>query len=147
MTKASTIIALAALTVSGCVVYSDGDPNGDVVVVDSSPNFSPYITWADAGCFYDAAYRDDIWYFEAAVDDGNGPLDVVAVYADVYDSYTGQWVETFELFPTSDPYMWYSDWLGASTYLSCYYRGYEVDIVAYDVFDAFDATTIIPYTY
>lgn len=146
MHKASALIALAALATSGCVVYSDDGPS-DVIVVEPGGNVAPYILSADAGCYYDGAYRDDIWYFEADVDDGNGPLDVAAVYADVYDSYTGAWVETFELYPTNDPYIWFSDWLGGTTYLDCFYRGYEVDIVAYDSFDAFDAITIIPYTY
>jgi len=145
MHKASVLFGLAALATSGCVVYSDDAPGN--VVVGPEPNFAPYVLGADAGCYYDAAYYDDIWYFEASVDDGNGPLDVTAVYADVYDSYTGQWVETFELYPTADPYIWFSDWLGSSTYLNCFYRGYEVDIVAYDAYDAFDALTIIPYTY
>ncbi|MFT4979649.1 MAG: hypothetical protein ACI8S6_005561 [Myxococcota bacterium] len=146
MYKASAIIALAAFTTSGCVVYSDVDEPGPVVN-QPTPNFSPYINSADAGCYYDAGYRDDIWYFEADVDDGNGPLDVVAVYADVYDGYTGQWVETFELYPTNNAHIWFSDWLGSSTWLDCYYRGYEVDIIAYDAYDAFDVLTVLPYTY
>lgn len=150
MNKTPAILVLASLALSatqGCVVYTSDEDPGQVVVVDPGPNLSPHINWADAGCFYDPGYRDDIWYFDADVGDGNGPLDVIAVYADVYDVYTGYWVESFELYPTADPHIWFSDWLGSTTYLDCYYRGYEVDIVAYDTYDDFDVLTVIPYTY
>ncbi len=143
MHKTLTLIGLVGLTATGCVVYPSGGGGGGT----PTPNYSPYITWADAGCYYDGGYRDDIWYFEADVDDGNGPLDVAAVFADVYDGRSGQWIETFELFPTADPYTWFSDWLGSSTWLDCYYGGYEVDIVAYDVYDAYDVLTLQPATY
>jgi len=146
MHKALALIGLAALTTSGCVVYpSSGGGGGNTY--EPAPNATPYINWADAGCYYDGYFNDDIWYFQADVDDANGVFDVTAVYADVYDIRTGQWVETFELFPTSDPYVWFSDWLGSSTYLDCYYGGYEVDIVAYDVYDAYDVLSLAPATY
>ncbi|MFT5685356.1 MAG: hypothetical protein ACI8RZ_006307 [Myxococcota bacterium] len=145
MHKALAIIGLAAMTTSGCVVYSDGGGGGGYV--EPVPNATPYINWANAGCYYDGSFNDDIWYFEADVDDANGVNDVTAVYADVYDVRTGQWVETFELFPTNDPYIWFSDWLGQSTYLDCNYGGYEVEIVAYDIFDAYDVLSLAPATY
>lgn len=148
MHKALALIGLAALTTSGCVVYSGSGGGGGGPVYEPVPNAAPYINWADAGCYYDGYFNDDIWYFQADADDIDGVFDVVAVYADVYDMRAGgQWVETFELLPTDDPYVWYSDWLGRTTYLDCYYGGYEVDIVAYDTFDAFDVMTLIPATY
>ncbi|MEL6349674.1 MAG: hypothetical protein AAFV53_41605 [Myxococcota bacterium] len=146
MHKAAALLGVAALTLSGCVVYSDGGVGGGGG--GATPfNFSPFVSYADAGCYYDGAYQDNIWYFEADVDDGDGPLDITQVYADVYDGYTGQYIETFELYPTNDPYIWFSDWLEYSTYLDCYYRGYEVDIVAYDAYDAFDVVTVLPATF
>lgn len=147
MHKALGLIGLAALTTSGCVVYSDGGGGGGTY--EPAPNVAPYINWADAGCYYDGYYNDDIWYFQADATDGDGVLDVVAVYADVYDMRFGggEWVETFELMPTDDPYVWYSDWLGHTTYLDCYYGGYEVDIVAYDSFNDYDVLTLVPATY
>lgn len=145
MYKAPALLALAGLALSGCVVYSSGGAGG--AGGGSAFNYSPYINWADAGCYYDAAYQDDIWYFQAEVSDGDGPLDVVEVYADIYDSFTGQWIESFELYPTDDPYVWFSDWLQYSTYLDCMYRGYEVDLVAYDSFQAYDILTVLPATY
>ena len=138
MNRVATL-ALATLGLSGCLVYEDGGPPPGPV------NGAPYVAWADAGCYYDAGYRDDIWYFEADADDPDGALDVVAVYADVYDA-RGEWADSFELFPTQDPVYWFSDWLGSSTWLDCGYGGYSVDIVAYDSFDAYDVLTIVPKT-
>lgn len=139
-----TLIPLLALS-TGCVVYTDSGapPGGGTGPV----NYAPHINWADGGCYYDGYYGDDIWYFEADVNDPDGALDVTAVYADVYDSYTGEWVDSFELYPTAKATDWYSDWLGHTTYLDCYYGGYIVDITAYDSFDATDHISFVPVTY
>jgi len=146
ITKRSFIAAIG-VAASACTVYTD--PGGSTVTGPNLGivNYAPTITYADSGCFYDASVRDDIWYFEADVDDGDGPLDVVAVYADVYDGVTGAWVESFELLPTNNDYVWYSDFMASSTWLDCFYRGYEVDIVAYDAFEEFDVVTLYPATY
>jgi len=149
MTRPALAIVTSILAASGCMVYgtsggSGPDPVDTGYVV---PNAAPYITFAEAGCYWDDYNRDDIWYFDADVDDADSPLDVVAVYADVYDSYSGAWVDGFDLYPTDDPYYWFSDWLGRSTYLDCYYGGYQVDITATDSFQAYDIVTIAPYTY
>ena len=130
-------IALATLA-TGCIVVDDDRPGGVV-------NYAPEILDADAGCYWDSYYYDDIWYFEAAVDDLDGPRDVEAVWADVYDEWSGDLVESFELYPTNDPHIWFSDWLGSSTWLDCMYYDYTVDIVAYDSFDDSDWVTVIPY--
>ena len=140
-------IGLALLSASGCIIYSDeGDSRIDPVV-GVYVNSVPMVLWADAGCYYDRSFYDDIWYFEAEVDDFDGPYDVVSVWADVYDEWDGSWVESFELSPTSDPYIWFSDWLGSSTYLDCYYDNYTVDIVAYDSLNEYDYTTVWARTY
>ena len=143
MTRLALAILLASSMFGGCVVYTDDSPGPGPDLA----NYTPYVGWADAGCYWDGYYYDDIWYFEADVDDPNGPLDVVAVYADVYDGFDGRMIDTFELFPTDDVRYWTSDWLGSSTWLDPYYGGYEVDIVAYDSFDAYDVLTIVPLTY
>ena len=146
MFKKLLLVAVTLAAASGCVIYDDGPdyrPAPEPVVV----NYAPTVLWADAGCYYDNAYRDDIWFFEADVDDLDGPLDVVSVWADVYDEWDGSYVASFELFPTADPYIWYSDWLGRSTYLDCFYPNYSVDIVAYDSFDDFGYTTVWADTY
>ncbi|MFZ5481792.1 MAG: hypothetical protein ACOZNI_33835, partial [Myxococcota bacterium] len=58
--RALTAAVLAALP--GCYfVYEDPHP----APVDTAP----YVTYADAGCYWDGYYRDDVWYFEADVDD------------------------------------------------------------------------------
>jgi len=132
-------LALVALASTGCLVYEDPGPGPGPVHVNSAP----LVTWADAGCYWDGAYQDDIWFFEADADDPDGTLDVVAVYADVYDA-RGEWADSFELFPTQDPLYWFSDWLGSSTWLDCGYPGYQVDLVAYDTSDAYDVRTIAP---
>lgn len=137
---------LAAGLLGGCVVYADDDD--DVIVHDHPPaaNYAPVVTWADGGCYWDGYYHDHIWWFEADIDDPNSPYDVVAVYADVYDSYSGGWVDSFELYPTNDAYYWFSDWLGSSTWLDCSYGGYVVDIVAYDALEASGVGTFYPAT-
>lgn len=136
------LMALTLSLTSGCIVVADdNDPAPRPV------NVAPYVNWADAGCYYDSYYNDFIWWFETEVWDDNGAQDVVAVYADVYDA-RGTFVETFQLFPEGPtPQIWFSDWLQYSTYLDCYYSGYQIDIVAYDSFDAYDAVTIRPATF
>jgi len=141
----NVLMIIAGLGMTSCVVVSDGPSSTSSS--SSFSNYSPWVEWAEAGCYWDSFYYDDIWYFEADVSDPDGPLDVVAVYADVYDVYYGTFVDSFELFPTSNPYVWQSEWLGHTTYLDCFYSGYEVDIVAYDYYDAYDVLTVWPYTY
>lgn len=132
-----TRLAIAALVLStGCIVYEDGAP-GPV-------NRAPFVYDGEAGCYWDNYFADDVWYFEAEADDPDGVLDVVEVYADVWDERTGDWVDSFELFPTRDPYYWWSDWLGSTTWLVCGYDGYLVDLVAYDSFGAYDILTVVP---
>lgn len=140
-------VAFFAVMSTGCIVYdSDYDPDPYNPPVDY--NYAPEIIDAEAGVFWDNYYYDDIWYFEADVDDFDGPYDVVAVWADVYDEYYGaEYIESFELFPTNDPYIWYSDWLGSSTWLDPFYDGYTVDFVAYDAYDEMDVFTVWAYTY
>ncbi len=88
-----------------------------------------------------------MWWFDTEVFDDNGRNDIVAVYADVYGPQ-GNVIDSFELYnETPNPDEWFSDWLQWSTYLDCYYGGYEVDFVAYDVHDAVDVYTVYPATY
>jgi hypothetical protein len=149
MTRLATL-ALALASAAGCVFYEDDrevvvDPGPPVVVVPT--NSAPWIDDAAAGCFYDGGYRDDIWYFEAVVDDPDGVYDVVSVWADVYDDRSGELVYSYELFPTDDPFLWYSDWLASTTPTNCWYGLYSVDFIAYDSYDAWAALTVLPYTY
>jgi hypothetical protein len=138
--------ALIATLTSGCYVYASDSGHQDPYS-DSGYNFAPDVLDAEAGCYYDETYQDDIWYFDALVDDLDGLSDVTQVWADVYDEYDGSLVESFELYPTADSMVWFSDWIGSSTYLSCYYNMYTVDIVAYDTFEDMDYITVVPYTY
>ncbi|MBX2800929.1 MAG: hypothetical protein KTR31_24830 [Myxococcales bacterium] len=142
--------ALALLLLApGCYVYSndvDRVPPPDAPVVIT--NYAPIVSDGYAGVLYDGYYGDDVWTFEAVVDDPDGVLDVVGVWADVYDEYAGGvLVESFELFPTDDPYFWVSDWYGSTTFLDPFYAGYTVDIVAYDSYDDFDFITVWADTY
>ena len=60
----------------------------------------------------------------------------------------GNYIDGFELYQENpDPDVWFSDWLQYSTYLDCYYGGYQVDIIAYDSYEDYDAVTVIPTTY
>lgn len=143
-----TLLALVGLApLAACYVESNTPVYYEEEVIVVEQNVPPYVNWAQGGCYFDGYYYDDIWYFEADVDDANSPYDVTFVYADVYDDYTGAMIDTFELYPTDNPYIWFSDWLGSTTYLDCAYGGYSVDIVAYDSYDAIDVITIYPQTH
>jgi hypothetical protein len=97
---------------------------------------------------YDPYYHDDVWSFEAWVGDANGVFDVVSVWADVYDEWSGgMLVESFELYPSNDPSFWFSDWLGSTTYLDPFWRGYTVDLVAYDAYGTYGWITVPAETY
>lgn len=144
-----TGVALLLLSSTACIVYDSpdhggGGGGGGTVVTNAPP-------WVDDGAAYvtyDSFYNDDVWSFEAWVDDPNGVYDVVSVWADVYDDWAGGvLVESFELFPSEDPSFWYSDWYGSSTYLDPFWGGYSVDLVAYDVYDDFGWITIHVDTY
>ena len=57
MHKALALIGLAAMTTSGCVVYpSSGGGGGNTY--EPAPNATPYINWADAGCYYDGYFNN-----------------------------------------------------------------------------------------
>ncbi|MEQ1505651.1 MAG: hypothetical protein ABMB14_25685 [Myxococcota bacterium] len=144
-TLAILIATAAGAATPGCVVYSDDYTPGGGVIIE---NAAPYVTGADAWVYYDPYYVDDIWAFEATVDDPDGVLDVASVWADVYDEGAGGvLVESFELYPTDDPYYWYSDWLGSTTYLDPFWPSYSVDFVVYDAYDAYGYTTVWASTY
>lgn len=146
------LAAAAALSLGGCVVYDYDDttptgPGGTVVIVEDG-NYDPYVVSAAAYVYFDQYYFDDIWTFEATVDDPNGVGDIIGVWADVYDEYAGGvLVESFELYPTNDPYFWFSDWFGSTTWLDPFWGGYTVDFVVYDSFECFGYTTVWAETY
>lgn len=143
---ALSVLALATSFAGGCIVV-DSDVDDRCCDTPVVVNYAPEVYDGEAGCYYDRYERDDIWYFEAFVDDVDGIGDVISVWADVYDEYDGSYVESFELFPTNDPYVWYSDWLGSTTYLDCFYTNYTVDLVAYDSYEDTGVLTLVPYTY
>jgi hypothetical protein len=149
MTPQKTLHLLLLATVAqGCVVY-DSDDDTPPPPPPPPVNYAPFVGDAEAGCYWDDYYRDDIWYFDAAVNDDNGVYDVVEVWADVYDEYYngGEYIESFELYPTDDPHVWFSDWMGHSTWLDCRYDGYSVDFVAYDELGEAGYLTVWAHTY
>ena len=137
MIRAAATLAASAL-LSGCLVYGD----------EPAPvrNATPFISYADAGCYPDDYYHDFVWYFDSDVEDADGANDVSEVYADVYDDWTGEWVDGFELYPEGG-ITWYSSWVGSSTWLDCTYSGYIVDISAVDIFGATDVVSVVPATW
>lgn len=144
MTRLLTLASLIAVG-TGCIIYDSGP---DTVVVDRDPviNRAPWVDDAWAGCYYDRANADDIIDFQAWVSDADGVFDVTYVQADVYDA-RGNLVQSFELYPTDDPSLWFSDWLVSTTFIDCWYGGYTVDVTAYDSYDAYGYLTIYPETY
>ena len=145
--RALMTLVLATLA-TGCIVYTDDvdDHTPRTSTPEPIQEYAPVVVDAEAGCYWDRSYRDDIWYFQADVDDGNGIGDVVSVWADVYDEFAnGVFVESFELYPTDDPYVFFSDWLGSSTHLDCLYEGYTVDFVVYDQLELTGSETVWAY--
>lgn len=134
----TAILALSlAVLAPGCVIYAsdsgdwDDDWRDDDVVVVT--NAAPQVFDGEAGVYWDPRERDDIWYFDAWVDDLDGLGDITEVWADVYDEADGSYVESFPLYP--DPVLadvWTSEYYGSSTFLDPFYSGYTVDLVAID---------------
>lgn len=144
MFQLARILPIAVLA-AGCIVHSSDHHHHPAP--SPAVNHAPVVLDGVAGVFWDQAYYDDIWYFEAEVDDVEGPYDVVQVWADVYDEYTGLIVDSFELFPTTDPFVWYAEYFGTDTWLDPFYPRYTVDLVAYDSWDAWDYLTVWALTY
>lgn len=141
--------ALAVALATGCVVYEHDDFAHHHTHYDATyTNAPPEVYAGSALVYFEPAYDDDVWSFEAQVGDADGPLDVISVWADVYDEWRGGiLVESFELLPTTDPYVWYSEVLGSSTLLDPFYAGYTVDFVAYDTWEDFGWLTVWASTY
>lgn len=130
-------LAAAAAMLPACIVYEDD-------VHQPAGNAAPWIEYAYAECYWDPAYADYVWWFEADVDDPDGASDVESVWADVYYIDDGALADGgFEL-------VWYdgitydSAWVGASTYLDCTWPGYFVEITAYDYAGAYDVVSVDP---
>ena len=137
--RIAPVLLLAA--VSSCHVTVDGE------WADWTWNWDPIVYDGDAGCVREGA-RGYVWYFEAEVDDWDGTGDIWLVEANVYDERRGgRWVESFELAPTDDPWIWYVEWPERQTVLDCHYAGYSVDLVAWDYYDGTDGLTITPRTF
>jgi hypothetical protein len=139
-----TLLSLALIPLTACDVYVDPGPDGGGG--GGGPyNSPPYITYADAGCWWDGSSRDYVWSFDADANDPDGVYDVVQVYADVYDG-RNQYVDGFDLYPDdANPQSWYSDWYESSTYLYCGDPGYIVDITAVDSYGDSDVVSVYPY--
>ena len=133
---ALSLFSLASLAPACVYVEHDGPP--------PAANHAPRVDSAEAGCYWEPAVGDYLWYFDAFTSDPDGWADVVEVYADVYDSWSGAWVDSFELYPLGR-YEWYTDWPQHQTYLDCLYPDYEVDFSAYDSWGAMDLVTVYPY--
>ncbi len=137
MNRALLAAAAALLSLNACIVYDS----------DSAPapvNYAPDINWAESGCFWDNVAYDWVWYFDADVTDPDGLGDVVDVYADVFDDYTGRLVDSFLLSDFGGGF-WSTEWLQYQTYLDCSNGWYVVDFVAYDHYDAVDTYAVYPY--
>ena len=137
MNRTLTLLVLGAL-LTGCEVYT----TSDMGPVDRAPWFN----YAESGCFWDGRYGDDFWYFYADVDDPEGPMDVVDVVADVYDNWSGEWIDGFDLAPLN-AYEWYSEFPSHVTWLDCFYRDYDVVFTAFDSYGVASSVAVMPYTY
>ena len=149
MMKLARVLPVFAL-LGGCVIHESSDNDCCAQPPPPPPppqNYAPDLYEATAGVYWVPSAREDVWYFDSTVDDPDGPYDVVSVWADVYDDWNDQYIESFELYPTDDPQRWYSDWLGHTTHLDPWYGYYSVDFVVYDDYGATDYTTVWAGTY
>jgi hypothetical protein len=128
-----TSLLLLPFFVSACYFSgsSGGSSGGNGNGNGGGYDYAPTVEWADASCYWDGAYHDYVWWFEADIADGNGLDDVRSVTADVYDGWTGEWLDVFEL-DYDGGNTWFSAWQGRSTYLDCEYYDYIVDFEAAD---------------
>jgi hypothetical protein len=132
---------VALLAANGCVVYAE-EP------LPQHHNRAPIVLDGAAWVEYDRQLGDDIWAFDAVVDDADGYRDLLGVWADVYDeSRGGAHIQSFELFPTDDPAYWYSDWFGSTTRLDPFNNAYTVDLVVYDLGEKMGFLTVWAETY
>lgn len=141
-----TAIALSAAT--GCI-FIDGRAEPDVYVPPPPEvNYAPVVDDAMSACLFDG--YDDIFYIDAWVSDANGPLDVVSVWADLYDDVSGERLAEIQLYPTDDAFYWtyedVADRVGPYG-VNCWYGLYSVDVWAYDSIDQAGGLTIFPQTY
>ncbi len=134
-------LSLLLAVASGCVILVDDE------WAAWTWNWDPVVYDGDAGCVWDSALRENVWYFEAEVDDWDGPEDIWFVEANVYDEWRGgRLVDAFELAPTEDPWIWYGEWMEFSTALDCRYTGYSVDLIAWDFYEGWGVLTLTPRT-
>lgn len=132
------LAALAALLLQACIVYDDDSPPA------VHGNYAPYIDYAYAECSWDPSYGDYVWWFEADVDDPDGPGDIESVWADVYFADDGTLADGgFELLYYQG-ITYDSAWIGSSTYLDCTWPGYFVELTAYDYAGAYDVVSVDP---
>jgi hypothetical protein len=155
-------IAAAALlvsTITGCVVYDrDVGTYGTYTTTTttySTPvivvgNSLPFV-WDSAAYFsWEPIVGDDLVSFEATVGDPDGIGDVLGVWADVYDDWSGGvYVATVELQPTNDPAFWVADVYNNvdGLYLDPYWGGYSVDFVVYDWYEDAGVMTVPLWSY
>jgi hypothetical protein len=125
-------LALLLLPLTGCVVYAGGP---------APVNSEPWFSYADAGCMWDAGYRDYVFFFDVDVEDDLGPEDVQAVWVDIYNSRNGEWVDGFELAPEPGK-SWYSAWIGSTTFLDPGFPDYEAFFQAQDGDGAIGTTSV-----
>jgi hypothetical protein len=138
-------VLIAILSTLGSCIWED---DGYWIWPTWDDNWAPYVVTADAGCFWDPATREDVWYFEAEVDDYDGWRDIVAVEAHVYDDWHGDdWVDGFSLEETAYAWTWYAEYPERHTNLDCYYDRYTVVFYVWDYFDEMGALEVYPHTY
>jgi len=135
---------LGSFAAVGCYWTVDGYWDWPVWI----DNWSPEVVDADAGCVWDGYLGEDVWYFEAEVDDYDGLGDIVSVEAHVYDDWHGgRWVDGFELDPTADRWVWYTEYPEHVTALDCHYRGYTVEFYVWDWWGDVGTLAVWPSTY
>ncbi len=119
----------AAVLASGCVFVDNGPPVFDSVGALISLGVVP---------------RDDVLLLDAEVFDPDGPGDVRFVYVEVFDDYSGQFVDTFDLFPVTGR-LWQADVPIVQTFLDPrFYKDYSIDFIVEDFRGPGEVVTVLP---
>ena len=105
------VLLLAGIIPQGCVVYA----------VDEPMVYAPSLSRPLVDCLYDPAYAEYYWYLEVQASDPDN--DVVAVGMDLYDAYSGAYLETQNLYYVGGSTWNVQVYETYSRYLDCPYAG------------------------
>ncbi|MEM6926008.1 MAG: hypothetical protein AAF602_03690 [Myxococcota bacterium] len=145
MRNALLLTSIAALG-SACIVtpVTPGRPGGGGGVIFNAPaGFDAVFAEISLG----VAPRDDLLLLDAEVFDPDGIGDVAVVFVEIYDDYTGFFVDSFDLIPQTS-FLWQETIPVFQTNLDpYYYPDYSIDFVVQDFQGEGEIVNVLPDIY